>query len=171
MIFVTVGSAEAGAEFERLIRWMDEIAPELPDEVVAQIGSVENPPLNMKWFRYVSFTEATGYFRDAAVVVGHGGTGTILNALRFARPMVIVPRRITMGELDKDDHQQELAKRLEDKDGIFVAGDREGLKAAVLEALKRGGEGTGGGAVAQGRAALLAFMKDYVRNCRLRLER
>lgn len=48
MIFVTVGNSIKGVEFHRLIKEMDGIAHDLNEEVVAQIGFIEEPPQHIK---------------------------------------------------------------------------------------------------------------------------
>jgi UDP-N-acetylglucosamine transferase subunit ALG13 len=45
------------------------------------------------------------------VVIGHGGLGTALTALRMGRYPILVPRRRAHGE-HVDDHQQELVRAL-----------------------------------------------------------
>jgi beta-1,4-N-acetylglucosaminyltransferase len=136
LIFVTVGTADKGIEFTRLIVAMDEIARKIDEEVVMQIGSIEYQPRYARYFRYVSFSEALVYFQKASLVVGHGGTGTILNSLRFRVPLIVVPRRIQYGELDRDDHQLEIAKRLEEEGSVEVVYEMEELELKVRQRLR-----------------------------------
>ena len=69
--------------------------------------------------------------------MGHCGIGTILNALKFQKPIIVVPRRIKYGELNRDDHQVEIAQRLVGNDLIKVVYDIEDLESAVREMLER----------------------------------
>ncbi len=82
-------------------------------EKVEGTRSDEYEPKHAQYFRYTTFAEALS-FQRASLVVGHGGTGTVLNSLRFKVPLILVPRRIQFRELD-DDHQLEIAQGLEGK--------------------------------------------------------
>ena len=62
-------------------------------------------------------------------MVAHAGIGTILSAKRWARPLVILPRRHALGE-HRNDHQIATARQVETLPGIHVA-----WEAADLEAL------------------------------------
>ncbi len=171
MIFVTVGAAVEGMEFDRLMNKIDEIAKELDEEIIAQIGSIKKPPENIKWFRYMNFQDILEYFRGASFVIGHCGTGTVLNALKFNRPIIVVPRRMEFKEHDMDDHQLELADRLKDMRGVFVVNDIEELKETILKVKELLRKGELEPSFSQERDNLLRFLKDYVRDCRIQLEK
>lgn len=160
MIFVTIGSAVKGIEFTRLIKKMDDIAGKIDDEVVMQIGTVPYEPQHAKYFRYTSYQENLSYFQKASLVIGHGGTGTILNALKFKIPIVVVPRRHHYGE-HVDDHQVELAQRLAGNELIKVVYELENLESAVKEMLERGNRVDKGRTYAE-REALIKTLKDFV---------
>jgi beta-1,4-N-acetylglucosaminyltransferase len=135
LIFVTIGSAVKGIEFTRLIKKMDEIAGKINEEVIMQIGMVPYEPKHGPFFKYCSYQESLKYFEKASVVVGHCGTGTILNALHFQKPIIIVPRRAEFGELNRDDHQIEIAQRLEGTPQIHVVYKLEDLEGMVKRVL------------------------------------
>ena len=135
MIFVTIGSSEKGLDFTRLVEAMDRIAADLGEDVLIQRGPVDYEPKHARHVRFVRFDEALRLFRDADLVVGHGGAGTVLNAILFRKPLVIVPRRKDAGELDTDDHQMQLARELAETEGVRVVWDIERLEDAVREAL------------------------------------
>ncbi len=130
MIFVTIGSAVEGIEFTRLIKRMDEIAGKLDEEVVMQIGTVPYEPQNAKYFRYTSYQENLSFFQKASLVVGHGGTGTILNALKFQTSIIVVPRRHHLGE-HVDDHQVEMAQKIEGNPLVHVVYEIEDLENTI----------------------------------------
>ena len=163
MIFVTIGSAVEGIEFTRLIKKMDEIAGKIDEEVVMQIGTVPYEPQNAKYFRYTSYQENLSHFQKASLVVGHGGTGTILNALKFQVPIVVVPRRHHYGE-HVDDHQVELAQRLVGNELIKVVYELEDLESAVKEVRERGKKADKGKTYAE-RDALIKTLRDFVERC------
>jgi len=160
MIFVTIGSAVKGIEFTRLIKKMDDIAGKIDEEVVMQIGTVPYEPQNAKYFRYASYQENLSYFQKASLVIGHGGTGTILNALKFQVPIVVVPRRHHYGE-HVDDHQVELAQRLGGNELIEVVYELEDLGSAVKKMLERKKK-VGKGKTYAERDDLIKTLKDFV---------
>ena len=139
MIFVTTGSAVKGIEFTRLVKKMDEVAENINEEVVMQIGAIPYEPRHTKYFRYASFQENLAYFQKASLIVGHCGIGTILNALSFQKPIIVVPRRIKYGELNRDDHQMEIAKVLEERvyKNIYIVYEEDQLEEKIKEVLRR----------------------------------
>jgi UDP-N-acetylglucosamine transferase subunit ALG13 len=96
-------------------------------------------------------------------VVGHGGTGTILNALKFQVPIIVVPRRHHYGE-HVDDHQVELAQRLIGNELIEVVYELEDLESAVKKMLERSKKVDKGKTYAE-RDALIKTIKDFVDRC------
>lgn len=141
MILVTVGTHDQ--QFDRLLAGMDELTPALDSDVVAQVGHSGYRPENMEWFDFVSESEITEYYREADIVVGHAGAGTILTALSHEKPLVVMPRRKAHGE-HLDDHQLELANELQTRGAIFVVETRDELSSAVEDALAKSGTTTEG---------------------------
>jgi len=129
LIFVTVGGMRA---FERLVREMDSIAGELDDQVVMQIGSTDHEPENCEFFRFMPRKDIEKYYADAGIVVCHAGSGSILTALEHDKPLVLVPRIKTYGEVF-DDHQLEIARTMEGR-GATVVYDINNLKTAIKNA-------------------------------------
>ena len=161
MIFVTVGNSIKGVEFHRLIREVDDLAKELNEEVVAQIGFIEDPPKHIKSFSYLNYVEILEYFRKASIIIGHCGVGTVLNGLIYRKPTILVPRSKSQGE-HIDDHQRELADKLKGREGFFVVEDISDLRKTILEvreSLK--GKGVAPG-FSEEREHLLGFLKDCV---------
>lgn len=150
-------------EFTRLIKKMDEVAGRLDEEVVMQIGSIPYEPQHAKYFSHTSYQESLSYFQKASLVIGHGGAGTILNALRFQIPIVVVPRSQRYGE-HFDDHQMELANRLVGNEFIKVVYDIENLESAVKEMLERSKTIDKGKVYAE-REVLIKTLKDFVMHC------
>jgi len=137
VIFVTVGSAEEGLEFERLVREMDRVAGALGADVLIQRGTSAYEPAHARHVRFLPFEEAMDCFRRADLVVGHCGAGTALNAILLGKPLILVPRRADAGELDTEDHQMELAACLKGRPGIRIVEDVGDLERVVREMLAR----------------------------------
>ncbi|KAL7270973.1 N-acetylglucosaminyldiphosphodolichol N-acetylglucosaminyltransferase catalytic subunit alg13 [Rhizina undulata] len=64
----------------------------------------------------------------ADLIISHAGSGSILDALRFQKRLVVVPNTQLM-----DNHQKELAEELE-KQGYLVEGRVDNLEEAVKRA-------------------------------------
>ncbi len=169
MIFVTVGNSIKGVEFHRLIRKIDEIALELKEEVIAQIGFIDDPPKHVKWFQYLNFMEILKYFKEASLIIGHGGVGTVINAITYKKPLILVPRSSAEGE-HHDDHQVELAKQIRGTEGIFVVDDMEELKNTVIWVMDLVKRKTVDPSFSPERDRLLSFIRDYVSAYRQKID-
>ena len=125
MIFVTVGTQ---LPFDRLVEAVDQWAGEHGDVAVfAQIGPSEFRPANMPFVRSISPVEFREKARACRVLVAHAGMGSILSALEFGKPIVLMPRSADLGE-HRNDHQRATAARLRKTAGIFVALDAAELR-------------------------------------------
>lgn len=116
LIFVTVGTMYG---FQRLIKEMDEIAKNIDEEVIMQIGDTTYEPINTKYFRFASREEMNQIYINSRVVVCHAGVGSILSAIEHMKPVIVVPRRKEYGEV-VDDHQLEITREFQ-KEGIIKA--------------------------------------------------
>jgi len=137
LILVLVG-LERG--FPRLVKKMDKISYSLEEKVIIQIGNTDYKPKNAEFMRFVTREEIEGYYRNARIVVSHAGIGTILSAHKYNKPIIIVPRRKEYQE-HLDDHQMEIAEKLEkEKIGIVVydvKNLREAIKSPEDKGMKR----------------------------------
>ena len=131
MIFVTIGTHNIG--FERLIRKMDEIAKDLNEEIVMQIGSSVYIPKNTKYFDFVDEEKMLEYIQQARIIVTHAGAGTILTILTQEKKMILVPRSEKYGETC-DDHELELSKLLEESGDAIAVYDLDQLQSSIKKA-------------------------------------
>lgn len=153
MIFLTVGTGPDG--FDRLVRGVDDIAPDLDEPVCAQIGRGEYVPEHLDWFRFTSEAAIHDLYREADLVVAHAGAGTLLTALSYGTPVVVLPRLAGRGE-HTDDHQLELARALGDRPDVRVVSDTDELAAAIEKSRP---EGNGG---AERDDSLVSFLSSYI---------
>jgi UDP-N-acetylglucosamine transferase subunit ALG13 len=136
MIFVTIGSL---FPFDRLIRLMDDLAPRWPSEVFfAQTGDGSYQPRNMDFARSLPAPVFAEKLRESRLLVAHAGMGTVISALEARRPVVVLPRDMSLFE-HTTDHQMATARWLSGKRGIHVAMDEAALPGAIDEALASGG--------------------------------
>jgi UDP-N-acetylglucosamine transferase subunit ALG13 len=102
MIFVTVGTTD----FDALAARMDELTPVLNEEVIIQTGRGVYVPRHAQHFRFAPSLD--DYYRQARLVVSHGGLGTLVEVLRLGKPLIGVsnPDRFDL-------HQNDLLGELE----------------------------------------------------------
>jgi UDP-N-acetylglucosamine transferase subunit ALG13 len=135
VIFVSVGTQVA---FDRLVLAVDRWAgADAGRRVFGQIGPSELRPGHIEWQRFISPAECRQHLRDAELVVSHAGMGTILTALEFGTPMLIMPRRAGLGE-HRNDHQLATARWFAESGGVDVAWDEAELVERLGEAHDRG---------------------------------
>lgn len=146
MIFVTVGGQ---GSFERLVDTVDDWAGrrEPAPEVFAQIGPAKRAPRHLDWARALSPSGFRDKARASELVVSHAGMGTVLTALEFGTPLLVMPRRAALGE-QRNDHQIDTARRLRELPGVVVAADEDELRGwldRIPELTVQGHARTGGG--------------------------
>ncbi|HZW11196.1 MAG TPA: glycosyltransferase [Phycisphaerales bacterium] len=128
MIFVTVGTQLA---FDRMVRAVDQWAGRAGrGDVFAQIGPTELVPAHIAHRPFVNPREFAEHARAAEAIVAHAGMGSILTALQYGKPILIMPRKAALGE-QRNDHQLATAARFEGRPGVLVAHDESELPAML----------------------------------------
>lgn len=136
LLFATVG---ATLPFDRLIELVAgaKAAGDIPERVIAQTGvggvhpdSLEDTP------ETIPYDDVKTILRDADLVVCHGGTGSLITALREGCRVIAVPRRYGRGE-HYDDHQFEITKAFAERGLIGIAETPEEFAVALREARAR----------------------------------
>ncbi len=124
MILVSVGTQ---LPFDRMVRAIDDWAVRSGKvEVVAQVGRSTYEPKAIRAFPFLSPAEFRTLQEEADFHVAHAGMGSILTALEFRKPIVIMPRDHERGE-HRNGHQLATAKRFMDTPGVHVAMDVDEL--------------------------------------------
>lgn len=118
MIYVTVGTQ---LPFDRLINHLDQWAADSSNEkIIAQVGPSEIEFPHLEFFPFVSPSQSNKYFQDASLIIAHAGMGSVLTALKYHKPIIIFPRKASLGE-HRNEHQMATARWLENKVSIHVA--------------------------------------------------
>jgi UDP-N-acetylglucosamine transferase subunit ALG13 len=155
-IFVTVG---AQMSFDRLVGAVDAWAGERPGaDVFAQIGPDGAEPRHVRWVRFLGPEDFRRCVAEAGAVVSHAGMGTILTALEYRKPIVVMPRRGDLRET-RNDHQVATAERFHALGRVRVARDERELGTWLdrVHALQ------GGEAVPpRASAALIGSLRSFV---------
>lgn len=127
LLLVTVGTDHH--PFDRLVRWADGWLAAHPGSLrcLMQTGTSAPPTGQASWQAYLEFDALQAAMAGAAVIVCHGGPGTILGARHMGRIPIVVPRQHRLGE-HVDDHQVAFSRRLAaEGGGIHLAETEAGL--------------------------------------------
>lgn len=117
MIFLTLGTQ---LPFDRLVKAVDEVAQSLDETIFGQIGNGRYLPKNFTYVESMSPVDFDKKFKEARVVVGHAGIGTILSGFNSEKPLVLMARRASLGE-HRNDHQVATIKQVQKFPGVYVA--------------------------------------------------
>lgn len=159
MIFVTVGSHEP---FDRLIAATDRLSKAHPGiKFYGQITArARYFPTDFPHTAELKAEDYDDACQRANCLVAHAGMGSIITALEHRKPIVILPRRVHLGET-RNDHQFDTALKFRGKPGVFVAETETDLPAALDAALAWRHDGDSAfSAFAEDR--LIAFLRDAI---------
>ncbi len=125
MIFVTVGT---DLPFDRMVRVIDDWArTRQRQDVFAQIGEGAWEPENIRFANFLQPPEFLEHFKAARVIISHAGMGTILSALHHGKPILVMPKRASLGE-HRNEHQLATARRMMELGNVNVAFDEVELR-------------------------------------------
>ncbi len=135
LLFVTVG---ATLPFDRMVRMVADLKArgEIPESVLIQTGTGGVAPPGVETVENLPFDQVTAVLREADIVVCHGGTGSLITALREGCRVVAVPRLFDKGE-HYDDHQSEITAAFAARGLISVANSEAELAEALRTARAR----------------------------------
>ncbi len=124
MIFVTVGT---DSPFDRLVKVVDAWAERTGrSDIFAQIGEGAWEPKSIPFAHLLDPCEFKERFAAARVIIGHAGMGTIISALHHGKPILVMPKRASLGE-QRNEHQLATARRMTEIGGVNVAFDEQEL--------------------------------------------
>jgi UDP-N-acetylglucosamine transferase subunit ALG13 len=120
-VFVTVG---AQIPFDRLIAAVDVWAADQSahHRLFAQVGEHGFRPSHMEFAELLEPPEFKRRVLWADVLVAHAGMGSILTALQYGKPILVMPRHGRLMET-RNDHQVATAQRFREMGKVAVAMD------------------------------------------------
>jgi UDP-N-acetylglucosamine transferase subunit ALG13 len=135
LLFATVG---ATLPFDRLVDSVAQLkqAGAIPEAVRLQTGVGGRRPDGVTVSETLPFAEIQTLLRDASIVVCHGGTGSIITALRQGCHVIAIPRQSEKGE-HYDDHQVEIVDAFQKRGLVMRADTVEDLREALAVARRR----------------------------------
>lgn len=109
--------------FDRMVRAVDDWAAQRGrDDVLAQIGDTDYRPQHIQWRQFIEPDHFEQFFDRADAIVAHAGTGSIITAMQFGKPILVMPRRAELMET-RNNHQVATADRFKEQFSIAVAYD------------------------------------------------
>lgn len=125
MIFVTVGNMDP---FDRLVKAIDHwaLTNQSSEKIFAQIGDGQYVPANCEYVRRMSPGDFEKRFQEARLVVSHAGMGTIITALELGKPIVVIPKRASLGE-QRNEHQLATVRHFKRSELVMVADSESDL--------------------------------------------
>lgn len=131
MIFVTVGTQ---LPFDRMIRTIDDWAGRRHSrngnghgaEVFAQIGPSSYRPQHIEWTQFLGADACREKTRAAGLIIAHAGMGSIITALELGKPILVMPRRMELGE-QRNNHQLATVEQLVAQGKVTAAYDENDL--------------------------------------------
>jgi UDP-N-acetylglucosamine--N-acetylmuramyl-(pentapeptide) pyrophosphoryl-undecaprenol N-acetylglucosamine transferase len=136
LLFATVG---ATLPFDRLIRMVEDAKRDglLPERVIAQVGEGAYQPGGFDEVHdALPYDEVKDILRRADIVVCHGGTGSLITALRQGCRVIAVPRLFDLGE-HYDDHQLEITSAFEQRGMLAVVDQTQDFATALAKVRAR----------------------------------
>jgi UDP-N-acetylglucosamine transferase subunit ALG13 len=130
LLFATVG---ATLPFDRLVDTVAALKAkgEIPEQVIVQTGVGGHRPAGLDVVETLPFEKVQALLKDAAIVVCHGGTGSLITALRQGCQVISMPRLAELGE-HYDDHQAQITEAFVAR-GLVLSANSEGeLRAALV---------------------------------------
>ena len=123
MILVTLGTQQQ--KFYRLLKAIEDL--DLDEEIIVQAGgSSDYKSDKFKMFKFISYDEMNELLKRADLVITHGGTGSILGALKNGNKVIACPRLSKYGE-HVDDHQKEIVENFASEGYLLMYNDGDNL--------------------------------------------
>lgn len=135
MIFITVGTQRF--QFNRLLKVVDKLIEEkrLEEEVFAQIGYSTYKPKFYEFKDFINVEEYDEVLRKSEIVITHGGTGTIIKAVKLSKKVIAVPRVKAFSE-HVDDHQIQIINEFSEIGFLDKVEDLSNLNEAIINIRK-----------------------------------
>ena len=131
-IFLTLGTHPQ--QFYRLLKKIDELVGEkkIKQKVFAQTGHTNVKPNNIEFTKFLTLDEFNKKMREADIIITHAGEGNIGLAKNLRKKLIVMPRLKEHKE-HTNDHQIELAKKVEEKKLGLVAWNENQLEEKLRE--------------------------------------
>lgn len=136
MIFVSVGTQKF--PLDRLLEEVDSFIEQglINEPVFAQIGPSSYCPKYYEYTDYMNPQEFEEKVNESDLIITHSGVGTIIDAVKKGKHVVVFPRLAKYGE-HVDDHQLEIAQAFEAAELVVCCGEEDSLYDKIELARKK----------------------------------
>jgi len=133
VIFVTIGTQ---LPFDRLIKAADEAVARRGLKGFAQIGPGNYLPAHLTHERFVTADKFEELIAASSCIVSHAGMGSIITAMRYGKPAILMPRSAALGE-HRNEHQLATARRFSEHPSVRIVNSSDEILAAYDDILDR----------------------------------
>jgi UDP-N-acetylglucosamine transferase subunit ALG13 len=132
LLFATVG---ATLPFPRLVAAVAQLkaSGDIFEDVLIQTGVGAAQPAGAPSVETLPFDELQAVLSQADIVVCHGGTGSLITALRHGCRVIVMPRQAALKE-HYDNHQAEISRAFAARGMVTIANTPEELAQALKTA-------------------------------------
>lgn len=136
MIFITVGSQKF--QFNRLLQKLDSLIEQkiITGRVFAQIGYSDYIPKNFEYVRFMDKREFNDMILESTIIITHGGTGSIINAIKNGKKVIATPRLKKYDE-HVDNHQVQIINQFVETNLVLGCFDLEQLGETIVNIENR----------------------------------
>lgn len=128
MILVTLGTQKQ--QFTRLLDYIEK--SNIKDKIIVQAGYTSYNSKKMEILDFIDFEKMDKLIDEADLVITHGGTGSILNALKKQKKVIACPRLSKYGE-HVDNHQEEIVYIFSDEKYILKLDENTDISKLIDE--------------------------------------
>ena len=110
MVFIAIGTQKQ--KFKRLFDLVEKSKFLDGKEIIAQAGYSKYDSKKIKIYDFMPQEDIDKYIQKSEFVICHGGVGTIFEALKYNKKILVIPRLKKYKE-HKNDHQLEICNELQ----------------------------------------------------------
>ena len=126
MILVTLGTQKQS--FNRLLDMIEK--SNINDKIIVQAGYTKYKSKKMKMLDFVDYQEMDKLIKQADLIITHGGTGSIVTAIKQGKKVIACPRLKKYGE-HVDDHQKQIVDIFSEVGYILKLDENDDLNELV----------------------------------------
>lgn len=135
MILVTLGTQDKS--FVRLLKALDKAVEKgkIKEKIIVQAGCTEYKSKNMEIFDLTSPEELDKLVKKCSLLITHGGVGSILNGIKYNKP-IIAAARLSEYKEHTNDHQKQIINEFVKSGYILELDDFDNLDKLIKQAKK-----------------------------------